>query len=114
MGLSKRPKGKEIEEWVTRGWKYHKESERRHHPELVAAISELRRDVNLLMAHLKLEFKDIPEEPKKRIVTKATKKPKKTEEYKYNITNSAYMGNMTVQPTYWGAGTCFPQLIIKK
>lgn len=74
MNLSKRPKGPEIEEWVTRGWKYHKDLEWSHHPQLLEAIGALRRDVNLLMAYLKLEFKDIESVPKKRVVGKATKK----------------------------------------
>lgn len=73
MGLSKRPKGQEIEGYVERMIR-----------EQFSALATgkdwqanlVKKDLERLMAHLKLEFKDIESVPKKRVVTKATKKAK--------------------------------------
>ena len=79
MELSKRPKGEEIEAYVedclmafgnNHEWMGHAPVIKR----MDKATEESRRDLNLLMAHLKLEFKDIPGVPVKRVVGKATKK----------------------------------------
>ncbi len=74
MELRVRPKGKEIEEYIRLMWECHLDWEWSKHPELVKAIKATRADLALLMAHLKLELKDVPGTPSKRVVGKAKAK----------------------------------------
>jgi hypothetical protein len=70
MELSKRPKGKEIEGFV-------RDQINALYNLIMKEQKEkrdlLRRDLDLLMAHLKLEFKDVPSVPSKRIIANAEK-----------------------------------------
>lgn len=78
MELSKRPKGNEIEAYVADVarsiWATHETWGGLKHPRVFESIHALRRDLDLLMAHLKLEFQGVPGTPAKRVVGKATKK----------------------------------------
>lgn len=121
MSLSKRPKGKEIEEFI-RDYVQGKSQwhDREGHSPEFNRLKRLKNDMDLLMAHLKLEFKDVPGTPAKRVVTKATKKPKKTEGHKYNMANPSYTSYINEQPGFFGSGTGFfgsgahfPQWVIK-
>jgi hypothetical protein len=47
------------------------------HRNPMSRVIKLESDLNLLMSHLKIEFKDIPSDPAKRVVGKATKKTHK-------------------------------------
>jgi hypothetical protein len=82
MILSKRPKGPEITDAIREALDIegkHHES-RVAHPRIERRVKQLESDLALLMDHLKLEFRDTPAQPTKRIVGKA-RKPKKPNPY---------------------------------
>ena len=71
MSLSKRPKGEEIEARIREAIYQHSNFNDDH------GLQKLRRDLELLVEYLKLEFRDTPATPSKRVIGKARKKTKK-------------------------------------
>ena len=82
MTLSKRPKGPEIEQAIRDEVRikinHHSDFEVDAHNGVRRRVKQLESDLALLMAHLKLEFRDTPAQNPQRIVAKA-RKPKKAD-----------------------------------